>query len=105
MPGSQTGRAASRVRCNAVLPGVIETPMTYSTLPPDLPREEGLRREAQLAPMGRAGQPAEVAAVVAFLLSDEASYITGAEIVVDGGATARCFPYAAREFTEGENRG
>ena len=96
--------AAAGVRCNAVLPGVIETPMTYATLPPDLSREEGLRREAQLAPMGRVGQPEEVAAVVAFLLSCEASYVTGAEIVVDGGATARCFPYPARQFSEGDNR-
>ncbi len=96
--------AAAGIRCNAVLPGVIETPMTYSTLPPGLSREEGLRREAQLAPMGRVGQPEEVAAVVAFLLSGEASYVTGAEIVVDGGATARCFPYPARQFTEGDIR-
>jgi NAD(P)-dependent dehydrogenase (short-subunit alcohol dehydrogenase family) len=96
--------AAAGIRCNAVLPGVIETPMTYSTLPPDLSKEEGLRREAQLAPMGRVGQPEEVAAVVAFLLSGEASYVTGVEIVVDGGATARCFPYPARQFNEGDIR-
>jgi NAD(P)-dependent dehydrogenase (short-subunit alcohol dehydrogenase family) len=96
--------ATAGIRCNAVLPGVIETPMTYSTLPPDLTREEGLRREAQLSPMARVGQPAEVAAVVAFLLSDEASYVTGAEIVVDGGATARCFPYPASPFIDGGDR-
>ncbi len=62
---------------------------------PDLDREEALRREGELAPMGRVGQPEEIAEVVAFLLSDRASYVTGAEIVADGGAMARCFAYPA----------
>jgi len=81
------------IRANVVLPGCIETPMTYSTLPPDLDREEALRREGELAPMRRIGQPEEIADVVAFLLSDGASYVNGAEIPVDGGAIARCFAY------------
>jgi NAD(P)-dependent dehydrogenase (short-subunit alcohol dehydrogenase family) len=81
------------IRCNALLPGCIETPMTYATLPPDLDREEALRREGLLAPMLRVGQPEEMAEVVAFLLSDRASYVNGAEIVADGGAVARVYAY------------
>jgi NAD(P)-dependent dehydrogenase (short-subunit alcohol dehydrogenase family) len=81
------------IRCNAVLPGTVETPMTYATLPQDVPREEALRVEGELAPLGRVAQPEEIAEVVGFLLSDAASFVTGASIVVDGGATARCFSY------------
>lgn len=86
------------IRCNTVLPGVIETPMTYETLPPGVDREEALRREAQVAPLDRVGQPAEIASVTAFLLSDAASYLTGADIVVDGGAMSRCFAYPALDL-------
>jgi NAD(P)-dependent dehydrogenase (short-subunit alcohol dehydrogenase family) len=85
--------AAAGVRCNAVLPGGIETPMTYATLPAAFPRAEALRREGRSVPIGRIGQPREVASVVSFLISEAASYVTGAEIVVDGGATARCQAY------------
>jgi NAD(P)-dependent dehydrogenase (short-subunit alcohol dehydrogenase family) len=86
------------IRCNSLLPGCVETPMTYSTLPPELDRDEALRREGLLAPMLRVGQPEEMAEVVAFLLSDRASYVNGAEIVADGGATARCFQYPPLEL-------
>jgi NAD(P)-dependent dehydrogenase (short-subunit alcohol dehydrogenase family) len=89
------------IRCNALLPGCIETPMTYATLPPDLDRDEALRREGLLAPMLRVGQPEEMAEVVAFLLSDRASYVNGAEIVADGGAVARAYAYPPLDL-EGE---
>jgi NAD(P)-dependent dehydrogenase (short-subunit alcohol dehydrogenase family) len=89
------------IRCNALLPGCIETPMTYATLPPNLDREEGLRREGLLAPMLRVGQPEEMAEVVAFLLSDRASYVNGADIVADGGAVARVYAYPPLDL-EGE---
>jgi 3-oxoacyl-[acyl-carrier protein] reductase len=70
------------IRVNAVVPGAIETEMFSST-----PRERQRELIAQ-CPMRRAGKPEEVAEVIAFLLSDSASYIQGQSIVVDGGLTA-----------------
>jgi len=85
--------APAGVRCNAVLPGTIDTPMTIAALGTDRPIEEALREEGELSPMMRVGKASEVAEVVAFLLSDASSYVNGASVVVDGAATARCYAY------------
>jgi 3alpha(or 20beta)-hydroxysteroid dehydrogenase len=72
--------AQSGIRVNAVLPGPIDTPM----LDPDVQS-----RLAATATSGRLGTPMEVADAVAFLVSDAASFITGSELVVDGGQSLR----------------
>ena len=79
--------ARTGVRVNAVCPGLIETGMTQPMF--DLARARGREdRLGQLNPLGRAGQAAEIASVVAFLLSDAASYVNGQALVVDGGLSA-----------------
>ena len=75
--------AADRIRVNTILPGLIDTPMTAESAPPG-------KVEQMMAgiPLNRMGTPEEVAELVLFLASDAAAFITGAEISVDGGATA-----------------
>ena len=77
--------AKDHIRCNSVHPGPIQTPMTQNMNA----NEEFGRRMLSKIPMGRIGQPEEVAYGVLYLASDESSYVTGAELVIDGGWVAQ----------------
>ncbi len=74
--------AADGVRVNSVSPGYVQTPIL------DVLDEDALEGLRQLHPIGRIGRPEEIASAAVFLLSDEASFITGADLLVDGGFTA-----------------
>ncbi|MCM3225159.1 SDR family oxidoreductase [Terribacillus saccharophilus] len=82
------------IRANSVSPGTIETPL-IDELSGSKEEEQGKAfRESNkwLAPMGRLGAPDEIAKAVLFLVSDDSSYITGQDLIVDGGLTAYTWP-------------
>lgn len=86
MTGSLASELARhRIRVNAVCPGLIWTPMVWSSGPRE-EHEKWVRRHTLL---NRLGEPADIGAAVAFLASDDASFITGTHVVVDGGQLAR----------------
>lgn len=77
--------AKDNIRCNSVHPGPIDTPMVRG------PQTDPARLEAltERVPLGRLGTAEEIAYGVLYLASDEASFMTGAELVIDGGRTAQ----------------
>ncbi|MCW2272056.1 Cyclopentanol dehydrogenase [compost metagenome] len=76
--------AAHNIRCNVVIPGVVDTPATAGMLSDAKTR----RNTEKVIPMQRVGLPVELANAILFLASDEASYVTGASLAVDGGRSA-----------------
>jgi len=76
--------AREGIRINSVHPGVVDTEMIRGTL-----NQEGMQGAIRAHPLGRMGTAEDIAYAVLFLASDEASYITGAELVIDGGYTAQ----------------
>lgn len=77
--------AQDNIRCNSVHPGPIETDMLRATRPDASALESMMER----VPLGRFGWPEEIAYGVLYLASDESSFVTGSELVVDGGRTAQ----------------
>lgn len=73
-------------RVNAISPGIVITPLARDELTG--PRGEGYRRMLELCPVGRAGTPDEVGTVGQLLMSDQGAFITGSDILMDGGVTA-----------------
>ena len=79
----------SGVRCNAVAPGWIDTPLNASYVDSHPDRDSVIAALADLHPVGRVGQPSDVADVVVWLAGDQARFVTGQVITIDGGRTSR----------------
>jgi NAD(P)-dependent dehydrogenase (short-subunit alcohol dehydrogenase family) len=80
--------APARIRVNAICPGVIRTPVTEGMLAEASDPDGMLATWNQAHALGRLGQPHEIAGVVAFLVSDDASFVTGSSFIADGGLSS-----------------
>lgn len=81
--------AEERVRINSVSPGAVDTPMLAGGHPDGVSVEQVKDRNIESIPQGRIPEPAEIAQLVTFLLSDASTHITGTDIAIDGGYTAQ----------------
>lgn len=86
------------VRANVVSPGIVGTPRVLASASPD-----DLEAARAVVPLGRLGTPDDIAATVAFLLSDDAAYISGVDIPVDGGALTR-YPFPPPRMQHADGR-
>ena len=77
-------RKGYKIRCNSVHPGIIMTPMGQGILPNDKARDRALKS----IPIGEFGAPEDIAYGILYLISDESRFVTGAELVIDGGMNA-----------------
>ena len=84
--------APHQIRVNSVCPGRVATPMPRGRLKPGENWEEVLSQWGKSIPLGRVGEPEDIAQAILFLASDEAAWITGATLVVDGGSTISHLP-------------
>jgi NAD(P)-dependent dehydrogenase (short-subunit alcohol dehydrogenase family) len=82
--GDAQADAADKIRVNSVHPGFVDTPMTK----PGHSNPEIAQKRLEATPLGRFGTPADIAAGCLYLASDEAAWVTGSELVIDGGMTA-----------------
>ena len=83
--------ATQGIRCNAICPGTVHTPFVEGYLARNFPgQEEEVRQQLhQRQPLGRMGEPTEIASAALYLASDEAAFVTGSTLVIDGGWTAK----------------
>src|SRR5690606_16761723 len=80
-------RKGYNIRCNSVHPVFIDTPILDSILTRH-GREEGIAKLARQVPLGRIGEPDDVAYAILYLASDESKFVTGTELIIDGGISA-----------------
>ena len=81
--------AKDKIRVNSIHPGFIRTPMVENFLKPLRNADEGLKLLESLHPVGHLGEPDDIGYGIVYLASDESKFITGSELVIDGGYTAR----------------